>query len=237
MRKPKSSERKRKLVKKPGKNRDSSSEGVPALTSRLLVLGLGNPGERFAGTRHNAGSRIIGLLARQLDIRYKKPLFSPFRYARVLLEGREQPMELILVHPLTFMNRSGRIVPAVMRRFGVKAEQLLVVCDHLDLETGQLRLKRKGSAGGQRGLQSGIDSLGHNDFPRLFVGIGRPKPGKAVVDHVLGVPRDGELQALQQGETRAADGILQLGDEPWEKVTGGINGFRPEVDGDAAGAS
>ena len=145
-----------------------------------LVVGLGNPGPEHAQNRHNVGFRCVDRLSR------RDGTFSWKRLHQALVaEGMIADQPVVLAKPQTYMNLSGRSVRPLLRQYGVDLEDLLVVHDDLDLLPGVLRLRRRGSSGGHRGLQSIVDALGSQAFPRLRVGIGRPTRGDPV-DYVLG---------------------------------------------------
>jgi PTH1 family peptidyl-tRNA hydrolase len=178
-------------------------------------VGLGNPGPRYLATRHNAGFRIVALVARSLGVELHRPWFRNYRLGRAAPDGRE----LRLVQPLTYMNRSGAIFPSLSADTG----SLLVVCDTLDLPPGVCRLRRGGSSAGHKGLASIIAALGRADFLRLYIGIGRPSSPAEVVDYVLGSPDGPEAELLEGGEKRAAEGVLALLREEPEKVMNVLN--------------
>ncbi|MEL7561796.1 aminoacyl-tRNA hydrolase [Dehalogenimonas sp. 4OHTPN] len=149
-----------------------------------LIIGLGNPGREYSGTRHNIGFAVLGELARRNGINFDKRCC----HSRAG-EGRIAGHEVALAKPQTYMNLSGDAVASLMRRYRVKLSDILVVHDDLDLPLGKIRLRANGSAGGHNGLKSIIASVGSMDFARLKIGIGRPEPLDAehrdVVDHVL----------------------------------------------------
>ena len=180
-------------------------------------MGLGNPGPRYLESRHNAGFRTVELLSRLLAAPLRKPWFRNFRV------GRAPDGTVWLVQPLTFMNRSGDIFPALWSVTGGEVPSLVVVCDTLDLPPGQCRLRRGGSSAGHKGLVSIIARLGRADFLRLYVGIGRPSGRQEVVDFVLGPPAGPEAEDLERGVRRAADGVLALLREEPEKVMNALN--------------
>jgi PTH1 family peptidyl-tRNA hydrolase len=132
-----------------------------------LVVGLGNPGDTYQNTRHNVGFMVVDALAARYSIKLKQKTTN-FIFGRGFIEDHGA----ILVKPLTFMNRSGVAVMDVLLKFS-EIEDLIIVYDDLDLETGMIRIRKKGSSGGHRGIQSVIDCLGSNDFMRLKIGIGR----------------------------------------------------------------
>ncbi len=131
----------------------------------LLIIGLGNPGRQYEETNHNVGFDFINGLSQKLSIRLKKALFLQAEVGRAVFNGNK----IILVKPQTFMNRSGDIFPKILKYTGLGVESLLVVCDQLDLPPGVARLKKSGSAGGQKGLNSIIQKLNTNQFMRLFI--------------------------------------------------------------------
>ncbi len=171
-----------------------------------MVVGLGNPGERYAGTRHNVGFMVVDALARELGVTFRKKLFQSYSFGKTVRGGQA----LYLVKPLTFMNESGRAVRAVLHETGTAASDLVVVCDTLDLSPGTIRFKTKGSSAGQKGLQSIINALGTEDLMRLFVGIGRPAHKGQVVSHVLGNPRRQDEEAIGEAVQDAARALLTL---------------------------
>ena len=145
-----------------------------------LIVGLGNPGAEYAGTRHNAGFEVVDrFLARHVrSFRERNARSGEAR------EGSFAGEKLIILKPLTFMNCSGSAVRVLSRRLGIAPEEILVISDDLDLPVGRIRMRRGGSDGGHNGLKSIIAELESASFLRLRIGIGRPQPGKTV-DYVL----------------------------------------------------
>ncbi len=137
-----------------------------------LVIGLGNPGAKYAANRHNIGYQIVDLLAQQHQLSFDKTQHS----AQVAM-GVIGDAKVILAKPLTYMNESGRAVSALVNYYKVPLDQLIVVVDDLDLEHGTIRLRPQGGSAGQKGMKSIIQHLGTQEFARLRVGIGRP-PGR-----------------------------------------------------------
>lgn len=182
---------------------------------------MGNPGARYRRSRHNVGFLTVDLLAHRLGVRLKKPAWRNFAFA----SSRVGEATLYLAKPLTYMNRSGEIFPALWSRTGEDLEHLLVICDTLDLPAGQCRLRRKGSSAGHKGLASIIARLGREDFMRLYIGIGRPEMEgqEAVVEHVLQPPGGRELALVDRGVAAAAEGVLRLLSEEPEKVMNELN--------------
>jgi len=130
-----------------------------------LIIGLGNPGKKYASTRHNVGWLVIDALAKQLKIKFRK--LSRLQAEIALGEG------IILAKPLTFMNNSGRAVAGLIKHFGIPTEDVAVVYDDLDLPVGKTRERHQGSSGGHRGMQSIIDRLKTTAIARIRIGIGR----------------------------------------------------------------
>lgn len=143
-----------------------------------LIVGLGNPGRFYHTTRHNLGFLVVKELARRNSLRFKKGFRS------LIAKGKIDKEEVLLCQPQTYMNLSGEAVKLVLNSKNVELEDLLVVCDDLNLEFSQIRLRPKGSAGGHNGLQSIIDEIGSSQFSRLRIGIGK-KEGKNKTGHVL----------------------------------------------------
>lgn len=153
---------------------------TPTLPPEWLVVGLGNPGPEYKGTRHNVGFELIDRLAERHKIKLDRSKHQARYGAGTLFET-----SVVLVKPLTFMNLSGRAVAPLMRDFALKPERVLVVADDTDLAPGRLRLRAEGSAGGHNGHKSLIASLGTQVYPRLKIGIGRTAKDDTI-DHVLG---------------------------------------------------
>jgi PTH1 family peptidyl-tRNA hydrolase len=175
---------------------------------RWLVVGLGNPGPRYAETRHNVGSRCVARLARRHGIELR-----PHRLYS-LGRGTIGGAEAVLARSRVFMNESGRAVAALLRQEGLPPSRLLVVCDDLDLPLGRLRLRPRGGHGGHNGLRSVMEALGSGDFPRLRIGIGRPlREGRPVTDpeliaqYVLSLPLPQERPLLEEALELACQAI------------------------------
>ena len=189
-----------------------------------MVVGLGNPGPDYQATRHNAGFWFLDSWAGILGLSFRKAWFRPFLFAETSLEGNR----LILVKPLTFMNRSGDALPAVLSRFGATADDLLVVFDQMDLPPGRVRLKPHGSHAGHNGLRS-IDASVGVRYHRLAVGIGRPAAGTSVVDHVLGTPSPADRAAVDEALGRIVPLADQLWPQGWEPLIHGVNQRNPDA--------
>jgi PTH1 family peptidyl-tRNA hydrolase len=147
-----------------------------------LVVGLGNPGPKYAGTRHNVGFEVITMLAGQYHMKAKRS-----QHNSLIAHGNISEQRVVLQQPLTFMNRSGVAVKAMAAELGLVPEDILVIVDDLDLPLGRIRIRANGGSGGHNGLKSITEALGSSDFPRLRIGIGRPSDDMAVEDYVLEV--------------------------------------------------
>ena len=167
-----------------------------------LIVGLGNPGKEYAGTRHNCGFMVIDRLASKLNVNVDQNKFKGL-YAKVKYHGED----IILLKPQTYMNLSGESVNAVMNFFKIDKEDLLVIYDDLDMPVGKLRLRKTGSAGGHNGIKNIILHTGSQNFNRIRVGIDRSKYIK-VVDYVLSRFSKVESEAIEQGIENAANAVL-----------------------------
>jgi len=173
-----------------------------------LIVGLGNPGMRYARTRHNVGFDTVDLLAQRLgwswDMRRSRAIL-----ASGTLDMQGVAEKTLLAKPQTYMNESGLAVADLVRFYKLDLAHLLVICDDLDLPLARVRLRERGAAGGQHGLESTIRLLGSNDFARLKIGVGRPEHGRDEnVDFLLSAPRGDERIELDAAIERAADAAL-----------------------------
>jgi PTH1 family peptidyl-tRNA hydrolase len=167
-----------------------------------IIVGLGNPGSRYRRTRHNIGFQVIDRLAEMKGISVSRK-----RFKSLLGTGRVHTHEIILMKPLTFMNRSGEAVKEAANFFRTTVEDLVVVHDDLDLSFGKVRFKQKGGDGGHQGVRSIIESLGKGSFLRLKVGIGRPPEGVDPAEYVLSPFERFEHEQLDVILSRAAESI------------------------------
>lgn len=183
-----------------------------------LIVGLGNPGEKYRNTRHNQGFKVTQLLSDNLSFSFKKPFFRKYRIAK------KKASCFILLQPLTFMNCSGVILPRILDKYSIPLERMIVIVDNLDLPEGSLRMKRGGSDAGHNGLKSIIKHLGCSDFLRLYIGIGRPGPQQTVIDYVLGVPcHVKEMETLAKAHFKAVEAIMMLEEKKEEEVIAFVN--------------
>ncbi len=193
-----------------------------------LVVGLGNPGERYRTTRHNAGREVVRCVAERARIDLDESRFEG-RFGQGVVAGEEVGLLL----PETFMNASGEAVVQALRGLGVEtpARDLLVVFDDIDLPLGRLRLRPRGRDGGQRGLRDVIERLGSDEVPRLRFGVGRPPLGVDPVDWVLRGFLPAERGKLGRALPRAADAVACFLAQGVEPAMDRFNGpFEPEAE-------
>ncbi|MEZ0344059.1 MAG: aminoacyl-tRNA hydrolase [Caldimicrobium sp.] len=143
-----------------------------------IFCGLGNPGEKYKNTRHNFGFLVVSAYAEKHKLSFN---FEPSLESEITTYRNKA----LLVKPMTYMNLSGRAVKKILNKFGIPPANLLVIYDDLDLPLGRIKMLPKGGSGGHKGVQSIIEDLGTEDFPRLKLGIGRPEKGQDPKDYVL----------------------------------------------------
>ena len=168
------------------------------------VVGLGNPGAEYDGTRHNVGQRVLDLLARRLHTRFHRARRA--RVATAVWNG--EPVALLKLQ--AFMNVSGPAVAGALDAIGAAAADLILVYDDIDLPLGAVRVRMKGSHGGHRGVRSVIETLGTSDIKRVKIGIGRPIARDDVADHVLSRFEADELPVVDQAVTEAGGRVLAI---------------------------
>ncbi|HTI37053.1 MAG TPA: aminoacyl-tRNA hydrolase [Vicinamibacterales bacterium] len=165
-----------------------------------LIVGLGNPGSKYAATRHNAGFEAVDLVASRHGLTWETaPRGIDALSCKWMMGGA------IVAKPLTFMNRSGEAVVGLLQFYKIEVADLLVIVDEVQLEAGRIRLRPAGSAGGHNGLKSIIQSLGTEAFPRLRIGVGRGDAQRDLTDHVLGRVGPAERPVIEEAIGRAAD--------------------------------
>jgi len=172
---------------------------------RLVVVGLGNPGARYAQTRHNAGQMALALLVERAGARLKR-----HRSGCMVAEARIAGEPVVLAHPLTHMNESGLPVAGLLRWYRARAERLVVLHDELDLTFGRVRVKLGGGISGHNGLRSLASHLSTKDFGRVRIGISRPSGGRDPVDWVLSDFSKAERAELPLILERAADAVERV---------------------------
>lgn len=170
-----------------------------------LVVGLGNPGETYSKTRHNAGFLVVDEVADTFSISFVKRKFKT-----IFGTGSIHGVKVILAKPMAFMNKSGPQVQKIAEYFRILNEDILVVHDDIDLAFGRLKIKEKGGDGGHKGVGSIIDAFGGGDFTRLRMGIGRPEAGNGTDDYVLDNFTLEERKVLGHIITAAKDAVVTI---------------------------
>ena len=191
-----------------------------------LVAGLGNPGAKYRGTRHNVGFEVVDLLARRHRLEFEAaPADAVFaRWRRT-----EAGDVVLLTKPLTFMNLSGEAVAALGRYYKVETPDVLIVCDDVNLPLGRLRVRGTGTEGGHNGLRSVAAMLGTVDYPRLRIGVGRGDLRRDMADHVLARFEPEEESGIEAAVARAADAVETWIDDGLAKT---MNVFNRSDDSD-----
>lgn len=199
-----------------------------------LLVGLGNPGEKYALTRHNVGFRVVDRIACKEKVCFSK---TPYYCFSIFKTGNQ---EVFLIKPLTYMNRSGVAMQAFLedQAFTVDDPQkIIVVHDEIDLPPGTLRIKRGGGTAGHRGLNSLVEALNTQDFVRVRVGIGKPERKEFMVDYVLGIPSDAqEMLLLERAEQKAVEAIYCILQEGIQKAMNIYNAKREELSEESSDA-
>ena len=194
-----------------------------------MVAGLGNPGDEYAQTRHNAGFKAIDELARQANVTYWKNQAGA-EVASIKVndaEAEDGKREVILVKPQSYMNTSGGPISKLCAQYKINVEELLVIHDELDIPAGDVRIKVGGGHAGHNGLRSIIDKMGSRDFSRVRVGIGNPPGRMPVADFVLKQLRSREAEVFDETTVRAAEAAATA-------LTRGVIFTRDHVNGAAA---
>jgi PTH1 family peptidyl-tRNA hydrolase len=189
--------------------------------SLRLIVGLGNPGSRYAATRHNIGFMVLDRLAADFGIEIRREKFNT-AFGR----GRIERLDVVLAKPLAFMNRSGPPARCLADFFGISSREMVVIHDDIDLAYGRLKIKEKGGHGGHNGVRSLIDAFGAGDFIRLRVGIGRSETAQqAVADYVLDQFTRDEAATLPGIIERARDAVVTI---LCKGTNIGMNQFNPK---------
>lgn len=184
-----------------------------------LIIGLGNPGKPYEHTRHNIGFEVIDELANRWNAPLNQSKFNGMYASVHRPEGK-----VILLKPLTYMNLSGESVRPLMDYFNIDVEDIIVIYDDLDLETGKLRLRAKGSAGGHNGIKSLIQHLGTQQFNRIRVGVNRPPAGMKVADYVLSKFSKDDQPTVKQAVEKSCDAVESALTKPFLEVMNQFNG-------------
>ena len=188
-----------------------------------LIVGLGNPGPEYRDTRHNVGFKVADALAGRDGLSFA---LAPSQVPETFVAKRFGATPVLLAKPLTFMNRSGESVAALVRYFGLVTTDVLVVVDEVALSFGRLRARARGSAGGHNGLKSVGERLGTTEFARLRLGVGRGDARRDLADHVLSGFEPDEAVGLEECIARAADAAQLFAVEGIASV---MNRYNPDA--------
>ncbi len=184
----------------------------------LFIVGLGNPGTRFNGTKHNIGFEVIERLAYDHNIKVDRKKHQSF-VGQGIIKGEK----VILMKPQTYMNASGQAVADVLNFYKEDSDSIIVVYDDTSLEIGRLRIRERGSAGGHNGIKNLIAHLKTQEFDRVKVGVGEKPPGWDLADYVLSRFDDGEMKLMKDAVKQAADAIVMMVDEGTQKAMNQFN--------------
>ena len=169
-----------------------------------IIVGLGNPGKQYEATRHNVGFIAIDEIAKNLSIKMDK-----LKFKALIGEGRIGSEKVILAKPQTFMNLSGQSVVELMNYYKVDRDKLIVIYDDIDIETGHIRIRMKGSGGSHNGMKNIIYLLGYDDFPRIRIGVSKPKNGQDLASFVLSKFDKAEIKPMIQSIETAAKAAIE----------------------------
>lgn len=170
-----------------------------------LIVGLGNPEEEYARTRHNMGFCTINKVAKELNIEINKTKFNAL-YGTGTINGQK----IILVKPQTYMNLSGEAVKAFIDFYKIELENVVVIYDDVDVEKGTIKIRKKGSPGSHNGMKSVTDLLQTGEFTRIRVGIGKPEFSNDMINYVIGKINEEEQEKLEPGIIKAKDAVIEL---------------------------
>jgi len=184
-----------------------------------IIAGLGNPGRKYVGTRHNMGFEAIDAVAAKYDISVKKAKFNAL-YGEGSIEGEK----VVLVKPQTFMNLSGEAIREFREWYKAENTQIIIIYDDVSLPVGKMRIRPKGSAGGHNGIKSIIYQLNTDVFPRIKIGVGSPEnPEYDLADYVLGKFSKAEIKELTQVAIKTADAVGEIIKNGVEKAMSAFN--------------
>lgn len=184
-----------------------------------IIAGLGNPGRKYVGTRHNMGFEALDAVASKYKIDIKKAKFNA-----IYGEGNIEGEKVVLVKPQTFMNLSGESIREFKSWYKVENSQIIIIYDDVSLPVGKMRIRAKGSAGGHNGMKSIIYQLGSEDFPRIKIGVGSPEnPDYDLADYVLGKFSKAEVKELVQMAINTADAVGEIIKTGIEKAMSSFN--------------
>lgn len=169
-----------------------------------IIVGLGNPGRQYDATRHNVGFIAIDEIAKRLNIKMDR-----LKFKAIVGEGRIGTVKIVLAKPQTFMNLSGQSVVELMNYYKVDRSKLIVIYDDIDIDVGRIRIRLKGSAGTHNGMKNIIYLLGYDDFPRIRIGVSKPRPQQDLASFVLSKFEKEEIQPMIDSIETAAKAAIE----------------------------
>jgi PTH1 family peptidyl-tRNA hydrolase len=185
----------------------------------FIIIGLGNPGMKYAGTRHNIGFDIIDALAKKHKIRVKS-----LKHRSIMGKGSVYGNKVFLIKPLTYMNLSGESVRRIIDYYHIdEKNELIVIADDINLPLGQIRMRKKGSDGGHNGLKSIIQHFGHNDFIRMKIGVGDKPAGHDLAGHVLSSFTGNDKKTMRECTGNAVAAIETILEDGLDKAMNKYN--------------
>lgn len=170
-----------------------------------LIIGLGNPENEYANTRHNMGFDTINKLANKNNIEVNNNKFKGL-YGTGIIQGKK----VILLKPQTYMNLSGESVKEIVKFYHIKPEEIIIIYDDIDTEKGNIRIRKKGGPGSHNGMKSVVENLNTIDFGRIRVGIGQPENKRDMINYVIGKIPEEEQKILQEGVNKATEAIEEI---------------------------
>ncbi len=170
-----------------------------------LIVGLGNPENEYANTRHNMGFDTINEIAKNNNINITKTKFKGL-YETGIIQGKK----VILLKPQTYMNLSGESIKEIVEFYNIEKDEIIVIYDDIDIEKGNIKIRKKGSAGTHNGMKSVIKELGTTEFGRVRVGIGQPEFKNDMINYVIGKVPEEEQKILKQGVTKATEAVEEI---------------------------
>ena len=184
-----------------------------------LIVGLGNPTDKYEGTRHNVGFEVIDRIADEYGIG-----MDTLKHKGIYGKGKIDGITVILLKPMTYMNLSGESVLAVAAYYKIAAEDIIVIYDDINLEVGRLRVRGKGSAGGHNGIKNLIAHLHTEEFPRVRIGVGMKPPKMDLADYVLSRFSNDDIEKMEEGYDRAVKATVMLVKDELEQAMNEYNG-------------
>lgn len=191
----------------------------------FLIVGLGNPGKEYAGTRHNIGFEAVDYIADKYNIELNR-----IKFKGIFGEGMINGKKVILLKPTTYMNLSGDSIREVVNFYKISNEDIIVIYDDISLEVGRLRIREKGSHGGHNGIKSIIANLSSDVFPRVKIGVGGPKGD--LVSHVLGKFSNSEIEVLRESIIATSEAVTTILSSDTKEAMNKFNGFKASAIGD-----